>query len=385
MSTDASTREGLVLKGLDGSNPLGFLAALGTLRALTSAWPDRNPRMCWRLCNGVWHPKIGAANSLLSADTLAATLAEELRCGFEPTPSLEKNRETAQKKYEDFRSQIKKLREDIKKRGLGKKEREAAEQVEVTPLQTQADTARAEWLSALAEVVPFGEMRLGKHLDSNSEEFRETALALMADARHDNRESVDALAAFASDACFDEKSRRIEATPLCFATGSGHQYFLDTARQLVGRVTQERIEQALCKPWLHRDEKLSMRWDPVEDRRYALMWTDPTASNNKALTNWAANLLAYRGVSMLVSAPTARRLRTTAFQKQRIFKWPLWSPLLNRDEVAALLRMPLRELDEEATAEARARGIVAAYMSERLTVGKPPLHKYNFSPARALL
>ena len=29
----------LTLKGLDGANPLGFLAAIGTLRIATVVWP----------------------------------------------------------------------------------------------------------------------------------------------------------------------------------------------------------------------------------------------------------------------------------------------------------------------------------------------------------
>lgn len=45
------------LAGLDGSNPLAFLAALGTLRSLTLAWPDRRVRMGWRDVGG-WRPSL---------------------------------------------------------------------------------------------------------------------------------------------------------------------------------------------------------------------------------------------------------------------------------------------------------------------------------------
>jgi hypothetical protein len=47
--------DGLLLVGLDAGNPLAFLAALGTLRALAQAWPGRNVRMAWRLAGG-WRP-----------------------------------------------------------------------------------------------------------------------------------------------------------------------------------------------------------------------------------------------------------------------------------------------------------------------------------------
>ena len=44
---------GVVLSGLDGSNPLAFLAALGTLRLSASFQP--NVRLHWRM-EGEWHP-----------------------------------------------------------------------------------------------------------------------------------------------------------------------------------------------------------------------------------------------------------------------------------------------------------------------------------------
>jgi len=50
----------LVLRGLDGANPLAFLAALGTLRVLTGAWPGRHVRLSWRQHAGAWRPVIHA-------------------------------------------------------------------------------------------------------------------------------------------------------------------------------------------------------------------------------------------------------------------------------------------------------------------------------------
>ena len=49
---------GLLLTGLDGANPLAFLAALGTLRGLTLAWPERRVRLSWTLrgCLASMHP-----------------------------------------------------------------------------------------------------------------------------------------------------------------------------------------------------------------------------------------------------------------------------------------------------------------------------------------
>ena len=61
----------LVLVGIDGSNPLGFLAALGTLRTLTLARPDRNVKMVWTRHAGAWRPALTADDVLDEAGVIA--------------------------------------------------------------------------------------------------------------------------------------------------------------------------------------------------------------------------------------------------------------------------------------------------------------------------
>jgi len=48
----------ILLRALDGSNPLAFLAALGTLRLLHLGEPDARVRMCWERVDGSWHPEL---------------------------------------------------------------------------------------------------------------------------------------------------------------------------------------------------------------------------------------------------------------------------------------------------------------------------------------
>ena len=43
----AEPRNGLLLRGLDGTNPLGFLAALGLFRVLHEASGSEDLRMSW--------------------------------------------------------------------------------------------------------------------------------------------------------------------------------------------------------------------------------------------------------------------------------------------------------------------------------------------------
>ncbi|MDY0170274.1 MAG: hypothetical protein RBS80_27265 [Thermoguttaceae bacterium] len=55
--TATPTTERLILRGLDGSNPLGFLAALGTLRVL-----DSTIHMKWIPSGGTWVAAVSAIN-----------------------------------------------------------------------------------------------------------------------------------------------------------------------------------------------------------------------------------------------------------------------------------------------------------------------------------
>lgn len=53
-----SEHSSILLKGLDGSNPLAFLAALGALRTLSLALPAERVRMNWEECDGAWRPRV---------------------------------------------------------------------------------------------------------------------------------------------------------------------------------------------------------------------------------------------------------------------------------------------------------------------------------------
>jgi hypothetical protein len=129
-----------------------------------------------------------------------------------------------------------------------------------------------------------------------------------------------------------------------------------------------------------------MRWDPIEDRRYALMDRDPTDSDNKTRTMWMANLLAYRSLELFPSAATLRGLGTAGWSEiksEPVFTWPIWETPLCPDVIRSLLEMP--ELHDSTLdhLKLRARGVIATYRSRRIQVGNPPLHKINFTPARS--
>lgn len=77
--------EGLLLTGLEGSNPLGFLAALGTLRLLAHAWPNR-VTMGWKSSH-VWLPRVHVdGGSSPTADDVLETLEGRLIKSFDQHP-----------------------------------------------------------------------------------------------------------------------------------------------------------------------------------------------------------------------------------------------------------------------------------------------------------
>lgn len=377
------SRRGLLLPGLDGANPLGFLAALGTLAVLCRAG-ETQARLGWRR-TAKWTPYLESV-SISEPSALSEKVTEALR-GKPPAESAEQQREAAQREFDQAKKALKDKRNEIKSRRLRGNARQEVLEREIRPLEEILSRNRETWLAALKNAVPRPELAIGKHLDCTGEEFRDHAKDFLLEADRRNRESLDLMANFGSDVCVNEKSERIRATWFCFITGSGHQYFLDTVRQLVGEVSRERIQAALFEPWSYQDEKLSMRWDPLEDRRYALMDRDPTAADNKSRTVWMANLLAYLALVLFPSAPVRKGLATTSWSVldgMPTFTWPIWGPSVGLDTIRSFLQLPKLTEEKPEWSDLRERGIVALFRTRRIQVGNPPLHKINFSPARSL-
>lgn len=372
----------LELSGLDGTNPLGFLAALGTVVTARRVG-ETHARLRWKH-GRTWTPVIEGISTPDRAEW-AELLARELH-GHRVSPDDEERREKAQREFDEAKKRLKKKREEIKKRRLGRDERKTVDEQEVRPLQEDCEHKRQKWLAALKKAIPSPELALGKRIDCTPAEFRGHADAMLSNAGHRDREALDLLAAFGSDACQEETADSIVPTPFCFIKGSGGQYFLDTALELMGKATSERVTRALFEPWTYSDERFSMRWDPAEDRRYALMDRDPTAPGNETRTVWMANLLAYRALVLFPSTPTSRGLATTGWirpsDETSSFTWPIWEFLAGPETIRSMLQ--LRELAEPALERSslRARGISAVYRSRRIRVGKGSNFKLNFSPAR---
>ncbi len=227
------------LNGLDGSNPLAFLASLGTLRGMTFARREPAPRLSWRTLHGALRPVLHSGTTL-DADMLCEQLRERLQIEA-GTPAL----------------------------------------------------------------------GFAADLSVKDTKLREIATTVQAECEREDRSSADYVAAFGCETVTDLKTGNILDTALRTMSGAGHQHFLSFMRQLLAETTTEDLHAALFRRWTYSDPGPSLRWDPADDRRYALRWAEP--SGDPIRTVRGANALAVLGLPLFPTQPVTHGLRTTAF------------------------------------------------------------------------
>lgn len=172
----------------------------------------------------------------------------------------------------------------------------------------------------------------------------------------------------------------VQDTAFRTMSGVGHQHFLKTMRDLQALTEPEHLHHALFEPWGYQDDKPSLRFDPADDRRYALRWTEP--SRDPIRTVRGANRLAVEALPLFATLPTVRQMQTLGFEgkgsRNTYFRWPIWLAPLTEDSVRSLvshcdwLLSKRVDLDEIGVAE--------VMRSQRITV----LKVRNFTPAQAM-
>jgi hypothetical protein len=385
----------IVLTGLDGSNPLAFLAAVGTLRLADQSFPGRC-RLHW-VSRGKWAPVLTLPDGVTEEGLVGDLYARLHRTA---DPATDKVANQKKKRYEGLKKRVKDAEKRVKARKLRGKDRDSALEAEVEPLQREAEAARADWLGALAEVVPARFLALGKTLSVTADEFRRfttsVAGALHAGAAEEpdqqercrcdpaHLEDANFAAAFGSEACVSE-SGRIVPTEFQLIAGASQQFFLETFRILMEEITPEKIRRSLFGPWQYADPKRSFRWDPGEDRRYAYGWSDP--SGDEVRTEHGANLLAAMGLPLFPAVPTERGLGTTGFDAtgdRPTLTWPIWAPPVGLDTLRSLVA--LKELRDQSPDRARlaALGVVEVYRTVKIEVGRRPSSRLNLAPSVAV-
>ena len=294
------------LNGLDGGNPLGFLAALGALKAASDAMPAGEWRISWRQDRGPWTPTLQGITSL-NENRLVNKLAEHLKT---------------------------------------------------------ADTQA---------------LGISKNLDLSPEQFRNIARQAQKSAGPDNRRYADFIAALGCETTTEtttgRKGQKIQDTALRTMSGGSQQNFLESMLKTVNNTTRDDLRRSMFHPWKREDERLGLRWDPSEDRRYALRWQKP--SKSRANTERGANRLAIEALPLfptsVITTATAR-LETTGFKQKGgngcLLTWPIWTCPINVSAAASAIRLQEIQNDRPDHNFLSRMGIAAVYRCQRINIGK---------------
>lgn len=193
-----------------------------------------------------------------------------------------------------------------------------------------------------------------------------------------NRAWADFLAAFGCESVTDDKGL-IQDTSLRTMSGAGHQHFLGFMRTLISDTTSEELHAAMFLPWRYVDPRPSMRWDPADDRRYAMRWDDP--SGDPIRTVRGANRLAIEALPLLPTMPVGADLATTGFSRlvdRGIYwSWPIWDRPVIVEVVRSLLAYDELQRQPPDRRQLSAMGVREIYRSRRITQGK----YRNFTPS----
>ena len=143
--------------------------------------------------------------------------------------------------------------------------------------------------------------QLGPDLTVDPLVFREFASAGAREASRSNRNWSDFAAAFGCEATTVDNAARPTIQDTAFRTmaGAGHQHFLGFMRNIIRATKPDHLSKALFEPWRYDDpvQNLTLRWDPIDDVRYALQWRNPSGDPSRkgsgsvlARTGWQSKV-----------------------------------------------------------------------------------------------
>jgi hypothetical protein len=212
---------------------------------------------------------------------------------------------------------------------------------------------------------------LGPDLPVVASAFVELARRAAAQARLSDRTTADYCAAYGSEAYAG--GDLIGDTGLRTMNGAGHQHFLQFMREILRSTTTDHIRSALFAPWTYSDPRPSMRWDPQDDRRYALRASNPAGGQSPIVTMRGANALAIEALPCFPTAPIDGEVWTRGFCSGWpgiTFCWPIWDPPITIQCLQSLLGHA--EIIEERPRQEvlRPLGVTEVFHSRRLTVDR---------------
>lgn len=323
--------DGLPISGLDGANPLGFLAAVGLLRVLS--YRSRlngsvEPRMRW-IDEGYWLPVLYGYSDMGSI--VSAVLRDKETWADEPALLLAYD-ETGEVLL-DPRTAGEKATRDLK----------------------PAPAVMREFLETIAEL---------------AEKSSDSGFSL--------RRSMDTASSYGTEIVQDNNG---STKPTALHFTAGQQRFLDAIAKLQAGVGEADLHEALVGPWKRQSKLPSMSWDATTARIYALRATDP--SGEKRGSTPGADWLAFTGLGLFLSVAEGRQLRTTGVTgrwKDSSFTWALWTVPSSMQVVRSLVATA--KLASLSPIQRKARGIGPVFRS---AITRSEQGGYGgFSPARII-
>ena len=311
MTEQEQVNEGLLLAGLDGANPLAFLASIGTAVVARGIFPE--VRLGWKQAEGGWRPVLQCC--VEDAHEFSTMLLEALKNASMAVFDVDKK-------------------------------------------------------------MPFDVSRFSKTLQS----VQDTASIT-------NRRDADLMAGFGTELYPDEKGNQFQDSQFRMvrsgdSNGQGLPFYVQAIRKAT---TLDHIQRALFHPWDYRDKEVpySLRWDPIEDQRYAQRWGDPSKSKDGG-SMLAANSLAVEALQFFPTLISrGREAQTTGFQRigprTTYFVWPIWTPMIGTDTLRSLLALPDLGTTPSPRLALAKMGIAEVYRSQRI---RPNKYYSNFSPAQ---
>ena len=187
-----------------------------------------------------------------------------------------------------------------------------------------------------------------------------------------DRRMADFLAAFGSEINPVRGTFQASRFRMVRSGDSAGQGLPAYARAIRAATDGPALERTLFMPWDHRDVGFSLRWDPIEDQRYALRWRDPSKSSlgDGPGTMTGANSLAIEALQWYPTMCQGNRLTTTGFHRnssnEAWFTWPIWTSPISLDTVRSLVGLSDLHVAQPPRANLAKRGIVELYRSQRI-------------------
>lgn len=218
------------------------------------------------------------------------------------------------------------------------------------------------------------------------EHFGGMLVALRGSASRCDREPADFYSAFASELI--SLGNKDVVKPSALHMTSGNQKFLDSARELARSLDpHEERRRSITSPadafreavfarsddggagWRAKDEFSAMGFDPSREAVYALSAAAPT--NTGPRSTRAAVWFALEAFPLFTVHPSRGRLHTRGFDRRATkFHWPIWDGALNCDVLRTALGVDIGFNPEATNVSLTNLGIRAIMQAERVTIGQ---------------